>query len=418
MLNKYNFLLIALLSFCVTGTYAQKKVEGLNYTAAYNNNNYEDLVITYKDFYDNLAAFGQWMEDPNLGYVWIPDVENTFRPYFTNGKWVMTDYGNTWVSDYQWGWACFHYGRWTYDSYYGWIWVPGSAWAPAWVAWREGNGTLGWAPLTPGYEYDPKNIVEFTCPNNWWIFIQTQYLYADNYYKYWLGPNSNSSSIKHSTPIEATYATSNATFYFGPNADKMEKATGKKIPTYKMLTSNAPRRALLYNGLLKMFKPAEISKTAPDGDKIVPINMIKENQPISKTPQPIKVNATSMPEYKIDMQPVNYAEVIKVAENRPILPAPTPNKTPVPADNTIYASSVPVYSPEAQRQTKILTPKENKPLPPQNGQTPEPVNIPPRKDAAIPKPTQHADPLPEMRTTPKANSIIPKQKAEPIRIGD
>ena len=30
-------------------------------------------------------------------------------------------------------------GRWFFDDSYGWVWVPGSEWAPAWVAWRYGD---------------------------------------------------------------------------------------------------------------------------------------------------------------------------------------------------------------------------------------------------------------------------------------
>src|SRR4051812_3364517 len=68
-----------------------------------------DANVSYNDFYDNLEPYGQWIEDPKFGYVWSPNVNGDFRPYYTNGHWAMTDYGNTWISDYPWGWACFHY---------------------------------------------------------------------------------------------------------------------------------------------------------------------------------------------------------------------------------------------------------------------------------------------------------------------
>ena len=32
------------------------------------------------------------------------------------------------------------------DSY-GWVWVPGYEWGPAWVSWRTGGDYVGWAPL-------------------------------------------------------------------------------------------------------------------------------------------------------------------------------------------------------------------------------------------------------------------------------
>ena len=47
------------------------------------------------------------------------------------------------------GWATYHYGRWAYSNRLGWVWVPGTQWAPAWVAWRGSEDHLAWAPLPP-----------------------------------------------------------------------------------------------------------------------------------------------------------------------------------------------------------------------------------------------------------------------------
>lgn len=100
-------------------------------------------------FHDDLSPWGDWLRVEPWGWVWTPwDVEPGWRPY-TDGRWVWTDLGWTWVSERPWGWAPFHYGRWTYHPYYGWLWVPGTDWAPAWVAWRQGHGWIGWAPLPP-----------------------------------------------------------------------------------------------------------------------------------------------------------------------------------------------------------------------------------------------------------------------------
>ena len=111
----------------------------------------QNREVSYQTFYDELSPYGQWVDYPGQGYVWVPDAGNDFRPYSTNGHWVWTDnYEWMWVSDYDWGWAPFHYGRWEQDDYYGWFWVPGYEWSPAWVAWRDGGDYYGWAPLRPG----------------------------------------------------------------------------------------------------------------------------------------------------------------------------------------------------------------------------------------------------------------------------
>jgi hypothetical protein len=102
-------------------------------------------------FEEPLAPYGQWYDDPSYGRIWEPsaDVVGTdFSPYATGGHWALTEFGWTWISDWDWGWAPFHFGRWMLLAN-GWCWVPGRVWGPGWVAWRVGGGFVGWAPLPP-----------------------------------------------------------------------------------------------------------------------------------------------------------------------------------------------------------------------------------------------------------------------------
>ncbi|HUD72475.1 MAG TPA: DUF6600 domain-containing protein, partial [Dongiaceae bacterium] len=57
----------------------------------------------------------------------------------------------TWVSDYPWGAIPYHYGTWYPDPVFGWVWVPGDVWAPAWVVFRTGPDYIGWAPVSPRF---------------------------------------------------------------------------------------------------------------------------------------------------------------------------------------------------------------------------------------------------------------------------
>jgi hypothetical protein len=100
-------------------------------------------------FREVLSPHGRFVDTPEYGSVWVPGgVAPGWRPY-TNGRWVYTAHGWTFVSFDDWGWAPFHYGRWVYYPPHGWAWIPGYRWAPAWVSWRFGGGYVAWAPLGP-----------------------------------------------------------------------------------------------------------------------------------------------------------------------------------------------------------------------------------------------------------------------------
>ena len=101
-------------------------------------------------FYDQLDPFGNWLEVEGYGYVFHPTVarDRNWRPYM-DGTWLRSDQGWIWKSNEPFGWATYHYGRWSRLNKSGWVWVPGSEWAPAWVAWRSNEEYIGWAPLPP-----------------------------------------------------------------------------------------------------------------------------------------------------------------------------------------------------------------------------------------------------------------------------
>src|SRR5438094_5267672 len=116
----------------------------------------DNATASYSTFYTKLEPQGIWRETSTYGYVWQPreaQESRSWRPY-TNGHWVYTDAGWTWVSEEPFGWATYHYGRWTRLRNIGWVWVPGDEWAPAWVSWRKSNDYVGWAPLPPEARFD------------------------------------------------------------------------------------------------------------------------------------------------------------------------------------------------------------------------------------------------------------------------
>ncbi|EEF62910.1 DUF6600 domain-containing protein [Pedosphaera parvula] len=108
-------------------------------------------------FYNDLSPYGSWVQVDGFGWCWQPRTVVTvhgWRPYCDGGHWVNTDAGWYWQSDYSWGWATFHYGRWHLHERCGWVWIPDTVWAPAWVTWRADEGHCGWAPLPPHADFD------------------------------------------------------------------------------------------------------------------------------------------------------------------------------------------------------------------------------------------------------------------------
>jgi hypothetical protein len=123
----------------------------------------------YNTFYTKLEPYGDWRETSDYGYVWQPRAAEASRDWhpYTEGRWVYTDAGWTWISEEPFGWATYHYGRWTRLRTVGWVWVPGDEWAPAWVSWRKSDEYVGWAPLPPEASFDRRRGIQ-----NW----------SDNYY--------------------------------------------------------------------------------------------------------------------------------------------------------------------------------------------------------------------------------------------
>jgi hypothetical protein len=247
--------------------------------------------VSYQTFYDNLSPYGQWVSDPQYGNVFVPNVGPDYRPYYSNGHWAMTDYGNTWVSDDPWGWACYHYGRWTNDAYYGWVWIPGSEWAPAWVDWRYGGGACGWAPLGPGISI---GVSSYNCPDNWWVFVGPQYLYSNDFYHYWRGPQYNSIYIR-SCPFMSNVYRDNGThvrYNFGPRAEQIQAFTHHAVPVFHISGAGRPGDRGIRGNSISLYRPS-INRSSMHTAH--PSNVVRGGQAIGR---PVGVDANRQPGFR------------------------------------------------------------------------------------------------------------------------
>src|SRR5258706_10464725 len=233
--------------------------------------------ISIQSFYNDLAPYGQWVDDPEFGYVWIPDAGPHFRPYYSSGHWVMTRYGAMWAFDFSWGWAPFHYGRWAYSSYYGWIWVPDTVWGPAWVSWRTGGDYCGWAPLGPGISVSLSFGRGYSVPYDWWVFVPQRYCLSASFYSYRIAPERNTTYINNTTIINNTYVNNNVTYAAGPRVNDIERVTHSKVPVYNVANASRPGRTSVQSNAVNVYRP-QVTNTSKGNSKPVPPAVVTRDQ--------------------------------------------------------------------------------------------------------------------------------------------
>ena len=244
----------------------------------YNNTPQYNSQITFQTFYDELSPFGEWIDTREYGFIWRPyGIDAGWRPYLHNGRWAYTEYAWTWVSDYVWGWAPFHYGRWRLDPFYGWVWHPGNVWGPAWVEWRFWNNNYCWAPLMPGvnigYGYRGGNY-------HWsaWNAVPGRYFTQRNIWNHCLPYSQVNTFINNTTIINNTTVINNNTYFTGPAMTDVERYSGKVIPL-SLRNLNKVTVSTMDDNSVSMYRPDVTETTGKAQSRAFrPANVTPANQ--------------------------------------------------------------------------------------------------------------------------------------------
>jgi hypothetical protein len=185
-----------------------------------------------------------------MGYRW--------RPY-SDGHWLWTDYGWTWISDQEWGDIPFHYGRWGWDEEIGWFWVPGTVWGPAWVTWRSNDQYMGWAPLPPGVEFRAGmnfNSLSIDIPFNFWVFIQGQHLQDRDLNPFVLPFERNRTIVGFTSMQNNIYTRNDRVVNEGFGLDLIRRITGRDVPKYALRDAPQPGPMRVVGQEVQMFRPS------------------------------------------------------------------------------------------------------------------------------------------------------------------
>jgi len=213
-------------------------------------------------FYGALSPYGEWVRHPYYGWVWFPrHVRAGWRPYSV-GRWVVSDYGWTWISYERFGWATYHYGRWAWDRYVGWLWVPGTEWGPAWVAWQQGNGYIGWAPLPPAVGFDLRAGIQLggfslsfgIAPRNFAFVEERRFL--DNRIGNYIVPEARNVTIIHNTTNVTHYTVvDNRVINRGVPVERVERASGRRAQRMRVATASAPTGTKVERDVVRIYRP-------------------------------------------------------------------------------------------------------------------------------------------------------------------
>jgi uncharacterized membrane protein YgcG len=225
--------------------------------------------VTFDTFYAPLGAHGEWVSAGAYGRVWRPHVAAGWRPYYY-GRWEWTNEGWFWVSDEPWGWAAYHYGRWAFDGVYGWVWIPGYQWAPAWVSWRWSGDVVGWAPLAPGLSV---YVSSYPYYDAWWTFVPCasfvsvpvySVAYAPRYTRHYFDQTTAAPARPAPRPISghARPAPAASPAWGGPAPRAIEARIGRALRPSRVVAAPSPAAARAGSGEIAVFRPG--SRPAPD----------------------------------------------------------------------------------------------------------------------------------------------------------
>jgi hypothetical protein len=370
--------------------------------------------VSFQVFYDELSPYGTWVDNPEYGYVWVPDVAPGFSPYATNGYWVFTNEGWTWVSSYSWGWAPFHYGRWFTDPVYGPIWVPDNEWGPGWVTWRRSNGYYGWAPIGPGVSITVAYGNGYNVPYNEWRFVRDRDFGRRNINNYYVGTTNNTTIINNSVVINNTYVdrSRNVTYNTGPERAEVEKRAGRKFAPVAIKESNKPGQVLNQNQL-QIYRP-KVQRSVSEGQKPAPIkveslkNVKPAAQRISRSPSP-KENQPLQQERKV--QPIKQEQLEQPRKD--IQPAKQQQRNVQPAKQQQPPQQQKNVQPAKQQQP----PQQQKDVQPaKKQQAPQQQrNVQPAKQQQPPQQQRNVQPSKQQQTPSNQRNTKPARQQKPVQ---
>jgi hypothetical protein len=366
---------------------------------------------SYNTFYTKLESYGDWRETSDYGYVWQPREaqSRSWRPY-NDGRWAYTDAGWTWVSEEPFGWATYHYGRWTRLRNVGWVWVPGDEWAPAWVSWRKGDEYVGWAPLPPEARFDRRTGI-----HNWsdsyydigpeqYCFVETRQFGTPRAQRTVVPTERNVTIVNQTTNVTNITYNNTTVVNQGPSYDEIRARSQQPVERLRLerevnvnINVGEPRPVVRGEAIIipapliargeAVERPRKVKETIANVVVERGWDGIPDRQAAEKVRVKMQAEATPPP----DEPPKTFVKPTEArAETTTAAPAPTVRSTSSVAPATAESPAPVTAASPAATAKSIATPEATATA------TPTPFH------RAIPEATATATPTPFHRATPES----------------
>jgi hypothetical protein len=360
------------------------------------------------DFNAPLDPYGSWVNVSSYGRCWHPaQVGADWQPY-TVGSWEWTDAGWYWQSDEPWAWACYHYGSWYNEPSVGWVWIPGTDWAPAWVTWRDSDDYIGWAPCGPGLSVLAPSFFVFCDVHRFHDHFRSRHDFVVN----------NTTIINRTKVIKNFQRQSvdvggrQRTIFAnrGPGVDPIQRATGQRFtarPIHDVIQQeHRPDNIRREDGQRPEQRPAEQQRPAATGrdqqrnyqqpeQRQLDIRQQQQQQQREQQQQLQQRQEQQQQQQRQQTLPSTGREQPRVFQ-QPAQQAPVQRAPEVPQQRPETPREVPTPAPEQRREVpapseRPISPAE-RPLPPTGREpaphpdvrpTPPPVHVPEAHQAPV-----------------------------------
>jgi hypothetical protein len=144
-----------------------------------------------------------------------------------------------------------------YDDNYGWLWVPGYNWSPAWVTWGTVDNYYAWAPLMP--EVNAATEYSSWRPHSfYWNVASRDHIYDRNISTVIERPETVVNVVNRITIVNnfTTTRSNNLHYSRGPEINDVQQFTKEKITPVSFKEVNKSEQVSHNGDVVNVYRPA------------------------------------------------------------------------------------------------------------------------------------------------------------------